>query len=521
MNSNPRLLNNIDETSLKNYNTNNKINSKISRGDTETLQTVQQVGLYGFNLEVDKWTRINSTNQGVLETENSLDNKRGFGQVLLTSAGGTAVKADTDCTVQEDPEHRVGWNLTNDVGGTKFNLYYFNGTQEVITLGSITSIYARAFINVNSENPSIPFFHIYTKPTGIGDAGPWYHSKIDYTYDFTNIIGIGEECIFYSIEPPTNSFSNRQVQFKNKTVTGDGEDDEEILYMAFSSDSGATQDAVNVTVNLLGFDTKSICRNLNLISESSLTGGATEAMQVLQLDQETVIATNTTSIDNKITKGNDLTLTEAQQVLTYGEVTAGPGAGELHPIHISQAGDVQVEISGLEVKGQALMADSFPVVIASDQSTINVSDVNITVGEDDTLTQAQQVCIYGRKDASPSGLRAIKVSDDGSLHVSTVRNAFTKSNEILALPSNGTVTSTPVNTLSQDSFGISATSTNSTDPIELYASNDNSTFYPTNITGGSGTFYHEIYHPSFNFYRISQTDTTTTAGTINVICSKR
>ena len=129
MNSNPRLLNNIDETSLKNFNTNNKINSKISRGDNETLQTVQQVGLYGFNLEADKWTRINSTNQGVLETENSLDNKRGFGQVLLTSAGGSAVKAGSTCTIQEDPEHRVGWNLTNDVAGTKFNLYYFYGDQ--------------------------------------------------------------------------------------------------------------------------------------------------------------------------------------------------------------------------------------------------------------------------------------------------------------------------------------------------------------------------------------------------------
>ena len=135
--------------------------------------------------------------------------------------------------------------------------------------------------------------------------------------------------------------------------------------------------------------------------------------------------------------------------------------------------------------------------------------------------QAQQILIYGRKDSSPTGLRAVKVSLDGSLHVSTARNAFSTSNEILVLPSNGTANSTSVNTLSQDSFGISATSTNSTDPIQLYSSNDNLTFYPTNITGGSGTFYHEIYHPSFKYYRISQTDTTTTAGTINVICSKR
>jgi len=299
---------------------------------------------------------------------------------------------------------------------------------------------------------------------------------------------------------------------------------------------------------------------------------STEAQQILQLDQETVTATNTTSIDSKITvgsddqlteaqqvlvygrkdatpsglraiktdfegrcivkneaitSGSDFTLAEAQQVLVYGEVTSGAGAGELHPIHITNSGDVEVEIADFK-KGQELMVDSFPVVIASDQSVLSVTDTattsidsKITVGEDDTLTSAQQILIYGRKDSSPTGLSAVKVAGDGSLHVSTARNGFTKSTEFLVLPPNGTANSTPVNTLDKDGFGICATSTNTTDPIELYASNDNLTFYPTNVTGGSGNFYHEIYHPSFNYYKIIQTDTTTTAGTVNVICSKR
>ena len=198
--------------------------------------------------------------------------------------------------------------------------------KEVLTLGAVRSIYARAFINVNSETSSIPFFHIYTKPTGIGDAAPWYHSKIDYTYDGSDIIGIGEECIFYGYEPPTSSFSNRHIEFKTKTITGDGEDDEEILYMAFGSDSGASQDAVNITTNLLGFDTKSICSNLNLISESSLTGGATEAMQQLQLDQETVIATNTSSMNTAL--NSVLTITpEINDPVAYTETITVPASG--------------------------------------------------------------------------------------------------------------------------------------------------------------------------------------------------
>ena len=301
----------------------------------------------------------------------------GYAQVLLTSAGGTAVKADTDLIVQEDPEHRMGWNLTNSVAGTKFNLYYFNGTQEIITLNQIQSVYFKGFVNVNSEASSIPFIHIYTKPTGSGDAGPWYHSKIDYLYNSDSIIGIGEECLFYGEGEPKTKFTNRHISLNNKVVTGDGEPSEEILYIAVSSDSGATQDAVNVTLNTLGFDAIAgnvgnfdVYRNLVLVSESSLTGGATEAKQDDIITDLNSIDTELSTINSKITKGNDFTLTEAQQVLVYGEVTSGPGTGELHPIHITNSGDVEVEIADM-VKGQNTMNQSFPVVIASDQSTIN------------------------------------------------------------------------------------------------------------------------------------------------------
>ena len=113
--------------------------------------------------------------------------------------------------------------------------------------------------------------------------------------------------------------------------------------------------------------------DVNVATIDPASGLATEAQQVLQLNQETVTATNTSSINNKITNGNDFTLTTAQQCLVYGEVTSGPGTGELHPIHITNSGDVEVEIADF-VKSQATMANSFPVVIASDQSTLTFSE---------------------------------------------------------------------------------------------------------------------------------------------------
>jgi len=371
----------------------------------------------------------------------------GYSQVLLSSAGGTAVKADSDCTIQIDPEHRQGWNCTNDVAGTKFNLYYFNGAQEILTLGSIKSIYFKAFINNNSEASSIPHFHIYTKPTGSGDEQPWYHSKIDYTFDYLNsnqTIGIGEECVFYAINEPLTDFSVRYINFENKTVNGDGRPEEEILYIVLGSDSGASQDALNVTVNLLGFNTfdgvsrrPDLRRNLILYSESSIGGAATR-------------------------------------------------------------------------EGQSEILQS-----------IDSMNSKITTGSEDTLESAQQVVIYGRKDTSPTGLRALKTSDNGSVHIKSTTTFFTKTSETLTLPSNGTVSSDEINTKSNDSFGVTVTSTNNTDPIELYSSNDNATYYPTGIKGTNGIFYHEINHPSFQYYKIYQTDTTASAGTINLIVSKR
>ena len=73
----------------------------------------------------------------------------------------------------------MGWNLTNSVAGTKFNLRFFDGSYQTVTLGQIQSVYFKGFINKNTETASMPFIHIYTKPTGVGDAGGFYHSRID------------------------------------------------------------------------------------------------------------------------------------------------------------------------------------------------------------------------------------------------------------------------------------------------------------------------------------------------------
>jgi hypothetical protein len=316
-------------------------------------------------------------------------NKNGNSQVLLGGPGGTAVLADSTILPIADPDKREGWLFENTVPGSKYNLYFFGGAQEILTLGSIASLWVKMYIDAKPDNSVMPFLIIYTKPTGVGDAGAFYHSKITYSY-VEGTIGIGEEMVLFAIDEPSRGFSNRKLQLANKIVLGDGLDDEEVLYMTVHSDTSATIGGVRHCINQLGFNTVDlpnfpITRSLNLTTEQAVVGGdATAANQILQLDQETVTASNTSSIDGKITKGNDLTLSEAQQVLVYGEVTSGPGTGELHPIHITNAGDVEVEIADYP-RGQQLMLDSFAVTIASDQSPLTVSETFLRTPSAQTL----------------------------------------------------------------------------------------------------------------------------------------
>ena len=421
---------------------------------------------------------------------------------------------------------RLGWEYVSVNPTDIMNLTLFS-EDGITNTNNLFHINFRCSTGNNTYS-DFPYLEIKTKPKGDGsDANPAYHSREIYEIPDTGFTYPNELVYVYynNLLPYLSEF--KKIQLVLSSTEGTVDPNNPILSIQLITNASSTSKFYIQSSELVSknspypFNRVIEFRQKDLI-QSEITGDlediktavesidskvSTASNQTLQLNQETVTATNTSSIDNKLVRGDDENVTDALEVSLYAR---HPTSNDLGLLHMTNGHNLKVSIE--ETNGTADLAT---------ETTLNLLNNKITVGENDTLTQAQQVVVYGRKDASPTGLRAIKVSDDGSLHVSTARNAFSKSNEILILPSNGTANSTAVNTLSQDSIGISASSTNSTDPIELYSSNDNLTFYPTNITGSSGTFYHEIYHPSFQYYRISQTDTTTSAGTINVICSKR
>lgn len=379
------------------------LNQKIQSSSKDFINSVQNVGVYAYDARenVQAFRRVPANKDGALITEDISGYEEFFGsaQIEIGSAAATAVLTDSTITPTEGLDGRHGWQFKNTVGGTAYNINYFDGASESVTPGDLQSVYTRMFIDkydianqgVDGVNPEVPRIEVYTKPTGVGDFDPTYHSRWIYAVNtLTEHIGIFEDCVFYAIGGPSKRFGERSIPMNVVTLEGDGDLNGEILKIVVSSPTTAPAGSIDVCVNMVGWENNSttapLARAYRLVYPNGSAGDATAANQVLQLNQETVTASNTSSIDNKITVGADTTLSQAQQVLVYGEVTAGPGSGDLHPIHISQAGDVQVEISGLEVKGQQVMADSLPVVIASDQSPVTVTETFLRTSASQNLT---------------------------------------------------------------------------------------------------------------------------------------
>jgi hypothetical protein len=162
-------------------------------------------------------------------------------------------------------------------------------------------------------------------------------------------------------------------------------------------------------------------------------GDATAANQTLQLAQETIIAGDTTSLDSKINQGYDATIASGgsglQQILCYGLDVAG----DLDALRVDNSGHLEVTVDDF-VKGQATMANSFPVTVASDQSRLDVDTVKVEV----TISQVNQAIING--------------------------NSFT---------------STAVDMRGYERISFFGTSTNTSDMIYVLVSADDITYYNT------------------------------------------
>tara|TARA_R110000772_G_scaffold4155_2_gene14650 strand:- start:80 stop:1444 length:1365 start_codon:yes stop_codon:yes gene_type:complete len=149
------------------------------------------------------------------------------------------------------------------------------------------------------------------------------------------------------------------------------------------------------------------------------------------------------------------------------------------PMHITANGDLEIEIADF-VKGQALMSASFPVVLSSDQS---------------------------------------------ALEVNTLRTATTDVQTNVAVPQSGTFTSNTIDMDGHSKLTIMGSSTNTNDQLRIEYSVDDITYYRDNtyitIDFNSGNYASVIDVGGARYVHITQTDTQTTSFTMNFSSSKR
>ena len=199
----------------------------------------------------------------ITQETNSINN----GKIKLSGSGAT-VYADTSPIPTADNNDRDGWLFTKSSGTEKFNYYFYGQGNLAITLSHLNNVFFTGSIDNYVSGLSNPFIVIYTKPTGIGDAGAWYHSSVAYVIDSSQDIQLGEICLFSCIGTiENNPYTYRNIKMLSVVKTGDASPSEEILTISIHSDSTAP-DTTQILIQDVGFQARrgghGIKRNIKL-----------------------------------------------------------------------------------------------------------------------------------------------------------------------------------------------------------------------------------------------------------------
>ena len=232
---------------------------------------VDEQQLYAWNESAGSWLSIGAS-QSVLQQliDGSFD-----GGVTTLLSSNTYVYADGTAGIPDPLNGTSGWYYKNSADVTdKINWYYVANTNPAITmtLTNFTSQYAV----VDVRAAGAPYFVVYTKPTGTGDAASWFKSRKVYApvgLDLTPYIG---QIIFLHWGVDTGDFPTLpRVECTLDATTSVGPQDaaEEILFANLSTSTGYAAGHYEFVVSDLGFEFNNSDVQYTL-SAPAVTGGA-------------------------------------------------------------------------------------------------------------------------------------------------------------------------------------------------------------------------------------------------------
>jgi len=227
--------------------------------------TVQQnsTDISGLQMDISGVLVDISGLQKDVETINDKLPKMVVPQIVLISP---AIYADS--SVPPQPSQFLstygynGWGYTKQApqaSNAKINYYLpfpiYNGT-----VGQLKGLYYQIF-NACANTGDLPFLVVYTKPTGNNDYASWFHSSCAYVPDSNS--PANQTCqMFMNIKDL--QFTPQAVNIQNEismsisstnNPKGDYQDDQQILFISFQTNSGSSLGNVNFVVNKIGMIT--------------------------------------------------------------------------------------------------------------------------------------------------------------------------------------------------------------------------------------------------------------------------
>ena len=213
---------------------------------------IDEQQLYAWNESAGSWLAIGAS-QTVLQSliDGSFD-----GGVTTLLSSNVYVYADGTAGVPDPLSGTSGWYYKNSADVTdKINWYYATNTNPAInpTLTNFTAQYA--VIDVRAAGA--PFFVVYTKPTGTGDAASWYKSRKVYSVpglDLTSYIG---QTVFLYWGVDTGDFPTLpRVECTLDATTSVGPQDaaEELLFANISTSTGYSAGHYEFVISDLGYE---------------------------------------------------------------------------------------------------------------------------------------------------------------------------------------------------------------------------------------------------------------------------
>lgn len=160
-----------------------------------------------------------------------------------------------------DHKGREGWYFTNQTTGDKINWYYYDPTQLTTTVANFKNAYAIITLDTNH----IPFFGVYTQPTGTGDGASWFKSKRVYATTTTTAIPGTKYLIHFGTDPNVYPEIPRIVLSETGAQSvGAFAGTETVYLLALNTDSSVSAGNYKFVAHQLGFKTDAVNREFNL-----------------------------------------------------------------------------------------------------------------------------------------------------------------------------------------------------------------------------------------------------------------